>query len=282
MSNIKLRHLSTAEGLTPAELELINYNYWIIENALNSVGAVSPIISPPGPPSILPFRHDQLQELGDDDHLQYLLLAGRGTQNIIGPLTLDSINVLKESRQVNTTAPLAGGGDLSVNRTLSINDATTSAKGAVELATDGENAANVVVQGNDARLSDARTPTTHKATHIAGGSDIIESFPVGSVFIAVVSTNPNTLLGYGTWAAFGAGRVLIGLDSGDTDFDSIEETGGAKTVASAGTIGANDVAIVAEVGATGAARDGHLHPYTGSPTSVVQPYIVVHMWKRTA
>jgi len=56
-----------------------------------------------------------------------------------------------------------------------------------------------------------------------------EAFPVGSVFIGVVSTNPATLLGYGTWSAFGAGRVLIGLDSGDTDFDTVEETGGAKT-----------------------------------------------------
>jgi len=57
----------------------------------------------------------------------------------------------------------------------------------------------------------------------------VEAFPVGSVFIGVVSTNPNTLLGYGTWASFGAGKVLVGLDSGDTDFDTVKETGGAKT-----------------------------------------------------
>ena len=61
----------------------------------------------------------------------------------------------------------------------------------------------------------------------AGGS---QAFPVGSVFLAVVSTNPATLLGYGTWAAIAAGRMLVGLDSGDTDFDTVEETGGAKTV----------------------------------------------------
>lgn len=57
-----------------------------------------------------------------------------------------------------------------------------------------------------------------------------EAFPVGAVFIAVVSTNPATLLGYGTWSAFAAGRMLVGLDAGQTEFDTVEETGGAKTV----------------------------------------------------
>jgi hypothetical protein len=59
--------------------------------------------------------------------------------------------------------------------------------------------------------------------------DVSAAWPVGSVFISVVSTNPATLLGLGTWVAFGAGRVLVGLDAGDPDFDAAEKTGGAKT-----------------------------------------------------
>lgn len=83
-------------------------------------------------------------------------------------------------------------------------------------------------------------------THADGGTWQAPSggggaaFPVGSIYLAVVSTNPATLLGYGTWSSIGAGRVLVGLDSGDTDFDTVEETGGAKTASHthpAGTLG---------------------------------------------
>jgi hypothetical protein len=54
-------------------------------------------------------------------------------------------------------------------------------------------------------------------------------YPVGSIYInATSSSNPSTLLGFGTWSAFGAGRVMVGLDSSDTLFDTAEETGGSK------------------------------------------------------
>jgi microcystin-dependent protein len=56
-------------------------------------------------------------------------------------------------------------------------------------------------------------------------------YPVGSIYTnASNGTNPGTLLGFGTWVAFGAGKVPVGIDSGDTDFNTAEETGGAKTV----------------------------------------------------
>lgn len=54
-------------------------------------------------------------------------------------------------------------------------------------------------------------------------------YPIGSIYLSVAATNPATLFGFGTWAAFGAGKVIVGLSAGETEFDVVEETGGEKT-----------------------------------------------------
>lgn len=58
-------------------------------------------------------------------------------------------------------------------------------------------------------------------------SAINRIFPVGSVFITTVNTNPGTFIG-GTWASLGAGRTLVGVDTSDTDFNTPKKTGGEK------------------------------------------------------
>jgi len=131
---------------------------------------------------------------------------------------------------------------------------------------------------------------------------IANAYPVGSIYMnATNATNPGTLLGFGTWAAFGEGRVLIGIDSSDTDFDTAEETGGSKTHTLTESqipshrhqVGSND----SSAGFGGAAGNqefvqnfgtGIGNPCNtsftggGSAHNNVQPYIVVYMWKRTA
>jgi len=131
---------------------------------------------------------------------------------------------------------------------------------------------------------------------------IANAYPVGSIYMnATNATNPGTLLGFGTWAAFGEGRVLIGIDSSDTDFDTAEETGGSKThtlteaqlPSHRHQVGSND----SGTGTGGAAGNMELvrdagtgngpavnSSFTGSGQAhpIVQPYIVVYMWKRTA
>ena len=120
--------------------------------------------------------------------------------------------------------------------------------------------------------------------------------PVGKIWISEVSTNPNTVLGFGTWTAYGTGKILVGIDSGDPDFNTAGETGGSKThTHGAGTYShththalpiASDVGLgAATYKLTGTATlDAGTIAITGTSASGsnVSPYIVVYIFKRTA
>jgi hypothetical protein len=56
----------------------------------------------------------------------------------------------------------------------------------------------------------------------------LDAWPVGSVHLRYDSIDPGTIFG-GTWTLFAKGRTIIGVDSTDPDFDTLGETGGAKT-----------------------------------------------------
>jgi microcystin-dependent protein len=57
----------------------------------------------------------------------------------------------------------------------------------------------------------------------------LDFMPIGFIYTSVLPTSPATLFGAGTWVRIGQGRVLVGQDSGQTEFDTAEETGGSKT-----------------------------------------------------
>ena len=58
---------------------------------------------------------------------------------------------------------------------------------------------------------------------------LLKIYPVGSIYMSANNVSPQTFLG-GTWVSWGAGRVPVGVDSSDSDFDTVEKTGGAKSV----------------------------------------------------
>ena len=142
---------------------------------------------------------------------------------------------------------------------------------------------------------------------------LVTLHPVGSIYInATNSTNPATLLGFGTWTAFGAGRVMVGFDSGNVLFDAAEETGGSANAivvrhthtATVTDPGHNHLAFVyggySQVGvatanvnqannqgqSTSTATTGISVAISTTGSSGTdanyQPYITVYMWKRTA
>jgi len=147
-------------------------------------------------------------------------------------------------------------------------------------------------------------------------------YPVGSIYTnATSSTNPATLIGFGTWTAFGAGKVMVGLDSGDATFSTVGNTGGSKdaiTVSHTHTatstvtdpthrhyVGSNDSTadnggnvaqeFVRDAGSGSGPSTYTNYASTGISVSTtnastgssgtnanLMPYVVVYMWKRTA
>ena len=170
---------------------------------------------------------------------------------------------------------------------------------------------------NTTQLSTTAYVTSAITTAVAATKAAL--FPVGTIYTqAAVATNPGTLLGFGTWAAFGTGRVMVGIDSGDTAFDTLNETGGSAAVTPAGTNAGTALSIAqlaahthtttltqtnglssgneARVPSGGSTTlgtqaytssevgsgDTHTHTFSGAAQTNLQPYIVVYMWKRTA
>lgn len=144
--------------------------------------------------------------------------------------------------------------------------------------------------------------------HLTGSAGVgWVTFPVGYILISSVNTNPSTFIGYGTWENVGAGRVLVGLNGADPDFDVVGETGGAKTHTHAnhtftqpgdhtmGAIAATGSTAV-KVGTSGAnaAAQAHTHAaptitaHSGGAVDAhdspnhMPPYLVVYFWERTA
>ena len=89
-------------------------------------------------------------------------------------------------------------------------------------------------------------------------------YPLGSIYInAVDATNPASLLGFGIWSAFGAGRVPVGIAASGT-FAAPGAEVGTETVALTGAQNGPHT----HTGNTDAAGN-HAHNYSGSNSDVV-------------
>lgn len=134
--------------------------------------------------------------------------------------------------------------------------------------------------------------------------------PVGSIYSATVSTNPATLFGFGTWTAFGAGRVLVGNGGGftagatggsadavvvshtHTATTTITDPGHAHTLGFFSAGGTTNDGMFSNASTTVVTTNSATTGITASTTNTaagvsgtnanLQPYIVVYMWQRTA
>jgi hypothetical protein len=63
-----------------------------------------------------------------------------------------------------------------------------------------------------------------------------EAFPIGSIFLSINADSPDIILGYGSWERFAVGKMLIGVDPDDRDFETSLLTGGSKEFLPTGTV----------------------------------------------
>ena len=56
-----------------------------------------------------------------------------------------------------------------------------------------------------------------------------KKYPVGTILMSSANTNPASYLKFGTWVAWGSGKVPVGVDTNQTEFNAVEKIGGEKT-----------------------------------------------------
>ncbi len=213
---------------------------------------------------------------------------------------------------------LASGNPLKIVKGLEIDIEFNNIAAAVATKSNGVDTALTGIPTAPTAAPGTNTPQIATTAFVTTALQSL--YPVGSIYInAGVSTNPATLLGFGTWTAFGAGRVMVGLNGSDTLFDALEETGGSKdaivvshthsassVVSDPGHVHAlqrtgqdgnftQDLYIPSDsvnnnyyqtntiAATTGISVSTSVNSTGSSGTNAnLQPYITVAMWKRTA
>lgn len=133
------------------------------------------------------------------------------------------------------------------------------------------------------------------------------AYPVGAIYLSVVNTSPATLFG-GTWSVIGPGQVLVGVDTGQTEFNTPMKTGGVKSVALTAAQSGSPAHshTYPDTGWTNAFSGNPIAGYYAFPMGEVfgtaqpsassnnvaanaaeahtnlQPFITCYMWRRTA
>lgn len=123
--------------------------------------------------------------------------------------------------------------------------------------------------------------------------------PVGSIYMTTVETNPSEIFGFGTWELWGAGKVPVGIDTAQADFNTVEKTGGEKTHTltidempkhkhGVGYVGSGANGIYAGMAGTTTRPSDYDNTLfinnegNSQPHNNLQPYITCYMFKRIA
>ena len=129
-------------------------------------------------------------------------------------------------------------------------------------------------------------------------NDVLNTvYPIGAICLSMNSTNPSSLFG-GTWEQIASGRILVGVDTSDDDFNTPGKVGGNKT----NTLKLENLPskVKMDIGLRGDRDVGAIYNsalYKNSQVSqtfymdiggknqsfsIMPPYFTCYIWKRTA
>lgn len=180
---------------------------------------------------------------------------------------------------------------------------------------------SIASKNNNFSLDANGNLSVNSITTQSGGIDLLAMYPVGSIYMSVNNVNPSNYFG-GTWETWGSGKVPVGVDTTQTEFNTVEKTGGEKThtlsvdeipshshgMNSSGDhthtyTGFIQCAVTSSATYTAIAHKRYNSDGTSTPASMnssgahshtinnsggsqahnnLQPYITCYMWKRTA
>ena len=313
---------STAQALTyvngPTSSAALNQSVYAMLK-FNSASAATAIYAPPVSKTYIIWNNSGYTiTVYNSTVIGNTTAAGTGVAILTGnkvQVWSDGTNFYEiQAQNLTGTLAIANGGTGQTTANAAFNalvPSQTSASGKY-LKSDGTNTAWDQIDVGSADIT-GTLPVANGGTGVTTAAAITALvgnllFPVGSIYTnATVATNPGTLLGFGTWTAFGAGRVPVGFDSGNALFDTAEETGGsadAITVSHTHTLtdpGHNHTYLKAafpsvQSGSSTPCFTNNSTDNTGTATTGIsvntagssgtnanyQPYITVYMWKRTA
>ena len=244
-----------------------------------------------------------------------------GTTTSSGTITSSANLVIADGGTIGSASDtdaitIAAGGGVTFSQAVTLSGGVTSL-GIDNIDIDGATDIGAALVDADLMIvDDGAGGTNRKSTMSRLKTYILSSvYPVGSIFISTSSTSPATSLGFGSWSRFGEGRMLVSQSSSDSDFDTAEETGGAKThtisesqlpshqhfimntgngfgnnlennvnfagtTNSRGGLGNNDYIMQAINSTANAGKTSAVG--SGSAVTHMNPYIVTYMWKRTS
>lgn len=120
-----------------------------------------------------------------------------GPQGEQGPQGIQGIQGIPG--EAGAQGPAGEQGPAGTSATISINSTITGLPGTPANVTN--------IGSSSAAVFDFTIPKGEKGDD----GDISQLYPIGTVYITTLTSNPNTLLGFGTWQDLGTGYVLVGM-----------------------------------------------------------------------